>query len=643
MTKKICFRYWRSRSLGGWIGFGLLSGVMALLLVSPSFAQMSSSNYALGAGGPIPGGGYSGSANYTLYGSFPYITGGNSTSSGYVLNTGGPTIAVNAYAALNLVYTVSSVADFDHAEDTLKVAYFGGASGAASGFFYYRQGGASSYQSASMQAGTGDTLVYILPANRITARGLEYYMTVTKGATISSIGSSATPYRIRSNLTNAEGQSLNTAANSYRMISLPLSVIGANTVQGVFVDDLGNYDPTRWRLGRYNPATDAVTEFPSAPNVVPGRAYWLITRSADTYGAAGRTVFPNRTITPNQYYAVTLDSGWNQFGNPFAFNVDWDEVRLEYNSTVLTAGDHPDSLLEDSAYTYTGSAYQTTSTIGAWRGVFVLMNKPGVTVLVPYSEGSGTPKSFVTENTEPFGPDNWYINLKLESGDFVDEGNFAGVRYDAEDGYDRYDFTEPPSAPGAPQLAFRIDPEATKLNRSDYRGPLDEGASWDIVISESRFDRKLVIENIDRIPPDMKAILVLDNDKRFTLSSGFELDLPREVESAKLIIGREAYTSNEIASLLPNDFSLGQNYPNPFNPETSIQYALPEAGDVKIEVYNVLGQRVKSLVDEFLPAGYHSVTWDGTDNRGVRVASGVYFYRMASGDYNSYRKMLLVK
>jgi len=620
--------------------------VMALVLFPlSSFAQFSSANYSIGAGGPVSGGGYSASTNNTLYGSVPLVSGGTSASSGYILNSGGPAIVVYAFSALNLVYENSQIETFDKVRDTLKVAYFGGASGTASGYFYYRLGGATSFQSAAMQAGTGDTLQYILNESMITARGLEYYFTVTKGATISSIGSAASPYRVRSNLTNEEGQRpTNTAANSYRMASLPLQVTGTNTVLSVFSDDLGTYDPTSWRLGRYNPATDAVAEFPSAPVVVPGRAYWLITRSADTYGAAGRTVYPNRTIAPNQYFTAALDSGWNQFGNPFAFNVDWDDVRLEYGGTVLAAGDHPDSLLEDSLYRYNGSAYQTTTVLEAWGGVFVLMNKSNVTMLIPYRQGSGTPKESPEKYDQPATIDHWNINMVLKSGDFVDEGNFAGVRYEAEEGPDFYDYSEPPPAPGSPHLALRIPGEENRLRRSDFRPPLEDGATWYLEFSQNKDQaRVLTFADIEQIPADYKAVLVLENGKNYELKKDLEVNLPVDVSTARLIIGREAYTSNEVASILPGEYELGQNYPNPFNPETSIEFALPEAGKVELDIYNVLGQKVNALVDEQLPAGYHTVVWDGTDNRGIKVASGVYFYRLSAGKFNAYRKMLLVK
>jgi len=94
---------------------------------------------------------------------------------------------------------------------------------------------------------------------------------------------------------------------------------------------------------------------------------------------------------------------------------------------------------------------------------------------------------------------------------------------------------------------------------------------------------------------------------------------------------------------LPQSYALGQNVPNPFNPSTSIEFAVPRSGDVKIEVFNVLGQKVKTLADEFMKAGYKRVDWDGTDQSGNSVASGVYLYRMSANDFGETKKMLLLK
>ena len=92
----------------------------------------------------------------------------------------------------------------------------------------------------------------------------------------------------------------------------------------------------------------------------------------------------------------------------------------------------------------------------------------------------------------------------------------------------------------------------------------------------------------------------------------------------------------------PISFKLNQNYPNPFNPGTVISYQLPQAVPVRLDIYNSLGQRVRTLVDEGQEAGVHGLVWDGRDDSGRGLASGVYFYRLEAGSFTESRKMVLV-
>jgi hypothetical protein len=85
------------------------------------------------------------------------------------------------------------------------------------------------------------------------------------------------------------------------------------------------------------------------------------------------------------------------------------------------------------------------------------------------------------------------------------------------------------------------------------------------------------------------------------------------------------------------------NYPNPFNPATYIMFTLEQSSDIQLDVYNILGQHVTTLVDEFMPAGTHQVMWDGRDASGVNVSSGIYFYRLSDGLSIQTRKMILLK
>jgi flagellar hook assembly protein FlgD len=96
----------------------------------------------------------------------------------------------------------------------------------------------------------------------------------------------------------------------------------------------------------------------------------------------------------------------------------------------------------------------------------------------------------------------------------------------------------------------------------------------------------------------------------------------------------------------PEGFSLSANYPNPFNPVTSIQYTVHRKQiplRTTLKIYNVRGQLVRILVDEPEQAGTYEVTWDGRDQNGDEVASGVYLYRLQAGDFNQSKKMVLMK
>jgi hypothetical protein len=94
---------------------------------------------------------------------------------------------------------------------------------------------------------------------------------------------------------------------------------------------------------------------------------------------------------------------------------------------------------------------------------------------------------------------------------------------------------------------------------------------------------------------------------------------------------------------IPQEFSLSANYPNPFNPETEIKYALPKDCHVTLAIYNILGEKVKVLVDEQQSAGYRRACWDGKSDKGEEVASGVYFYRLETKEFSQVKKMMLVK
>ncbi|MCJ7497230.1 MAG: cohesin domain-containing protein [candidate division Zixibacteria bacterium] len=125
--------------------------------------------------------------------------------------------------------------------------------------------------------------------------------------------------------------------------------------------------------------------------------------------------------------------------------------------------------------------------------------------------------------------------------------------------------------------------------------------------------------------------------------------VPPVIKDGVLRITPTSVFENENLNL-PQNFSLGQNFPNPFNPTTtiplrvkSLEWGVGRPVHTTLVIYNVLGQRIRSLVDENLNSGTYQVIWDAKNDRGEKVPSGVYFYRLTSGDVSEARKMVLLR
>jgi hypothetical protein len=117
-----------------------------------------------------------------------------------------------------------------------------------------------------------------------------------------------------------------------------------------------------------------------------------------------------------------------------------------------------------------------------------------------------------------------------------------------------------------------------------------------------------------------------------------------KIQIAELEIYGEMLSAVENkTSHLPNEYVLYQNYPNPFNPFTHIRFSLPTPTDVTISIYNMMGQRVITLVDQPMSAGLHDLTWNGTNDLGLTVANGIYYVRMNSELGVKTKKMMFLK
>ena len=102
-------------------------------------------------------------------------------------------------------------------------------------------------------------------------------------------------------------------------------------------------------------------------------------------------------------------------------------------------------------------------------------------------------------------------------------------------------------------------------------------------------------------------------------------------------------TNSSEVKVIPGAFALHQNFPNPFNPSTEIRFDLPEAGNVNLAIYNLMGQKIRTLSSDNMTPGYHAIIWDGTNDIGSQVATGMYFYSIQSSEFQATKKMLFLK
>jgi hypothetical protein len=126
--------------------------------------------------------------------------------------------------------------------------------------------------------------------------------------------------------------------------------------------------------------------------------------------------------------------------------------------------------------------------------------------------------------------------------------------------------------------------------------------------------------------------------------SVFQFDSPNQIKDSfnklmdiELVNGSIGITDIE-DELIPTEYALSQNYPNPFNPSTTIQYQIPRESHVTLTIYNVIGQRIVTLVDEVKQAGFYNVRWNASN-----CANGIYFYSIVAKDFIQTRKMILLK
>ena len=482
----------------------------------------------------------------------------------------------------------------------------------------------------------GDNYIGTIPGNFMDLQGVEYYVYLSDGQTVITypeVDPENHPEFIPVQVGILEAP-ISLPKAKYKMVSIPLQLQNS-LLENIFEDDYDDYDVYYWRLFYWMASYQTYYEYDDgiaqSLELTPGMSIWLIVRDGSSFNIWNAT-----SVDARHPYEINLSPGWNQIGNPFAFPVAWDSIG--------------GSELVQAPVWWNGSEYKyNQSTLQPWEGYFVY-NPTGQTVQlsVPPRESYGKLKKSGTFLALKNGECALQLEIEEMQSHHRDTENYVGMLHTAADGLDARDFLAAP--PIENKLTLDIVQEGNSY-AGNFKAVNGNGATWDLVITDNRENEtvRFSINELSTLPEGFQVWL-MDTDRRCVLSlnnneTEIQMDNKNTPRHLKLILGTEEFAeqNNQGIPLVPLGFSLQQNYPNPFNPKTHITYQLSEACQVRLDVYNPVGQKVRTLVNQIQDTGIHTVVWDGRDDRGLPVASGVYLYRIEAGNFSRTRKMVLLR
>lgn len=468
---------------------------------------------------------------------------------------------------------------------------------------------------------------------------------------------------IRVDFPSAVEADVTLAPEQYRMISVPVRLEDA-TIRSVFEDDFGPPNRQNWRLlqwktnpqqsecgaGRYRELTlDPDTE---EPELLPGQAYWLISRTGGSFDVDNARSVGGDPVT------LTLQPGWTQIASPHPYPVPWSSV----------AG--RSGLQNGSPYAFepgpegTPSYVPNTSTLNPWTGYWVC--NPGdspIEITIPPQEAFASTQTKTSPNASSvdverfFGRNPVYgfqlkASLKRQDGRVQkDLRNVVGVASQATPGLGPEDVIEPP--PVQESLRLRIVEDGSPLIGS-LRPDGAQGYTWNLSVSAPVPDANtgrdavhLRLDSYGTLPSNFERRLIdRNNGRRISPERGaYTLPLKKDgsTRHLQLLVGSEDFVGKEADAVRPTRSGLRAVYPNPTRGPVTIDYRLKAAQRVRLSVFDVLGRRVKVLVDEKRPAGHHTIRWSGGPGAGPAVASGFYIVRMSTESSSYSRHVSIVR
>lgn len=625
------------RIMGRW-GFCPL---LLLLFVSLTAAPATAQRYTLQEAGLDGGGGMSTAEDLVVTSSLAAQPVGTGQTERYVLYSAMPFPSIGQ-AAIILTHEPSGDGTATGGEDwpvTVRIETSDAPLDAVR--LFYRKGNEAEATSVSMTQDSSGFQATI-PGNAIGASGFTYYFTATdaEGTTVRAprTGVYSVPVRLADEvLQTDEPLPAGSTKADYRLISIPaeLDNPSPSAVLGDNIPTLSSasaYDPSKARF--FEPIGTRVAEFPRTSDFDLGRTFWLIVREGVSAIDAG-----TGKVNPlDEPVEIELSTGWNFVGTPFTVPVPVSnlttssgaEVTLRaYEEGGYNTPDNPVTEMEP----YTGYALFVESATTLTIQPPVPSTEKNAT-----SEGSAHAKAFP-----------WRLRIHGTSRTGRDADNVAAVRNGAKNGWDRWDWPEPPSLGSGLSITFDA-PEGSPPDvalSADVRRPPTQGTTWPLTVhTDVAGSVRLSVDGVDQLPDRFEArLLDTETNDTWNLRRSAQARLTVLTEGTeralRLVVGTKKYVQKVLRDLdaLPSAYVLRPPYPNPSTGPVAVQIGVPEEERVRVEVYNVLGQRVAILKDgQPMDAGFHTLEWDAP-----RLASGVYFVRMEAGSYHETEKLVRIR
>lgn len=509
-------------------------------------------------------------------------------------------------------------------------------SGVVSATLFCRQGGDQVFTSIALSL-TGATYDGVIPANSVTSRGLEFYVTASdlynNTGRFPTSGIYSYQVAVLSGVVKPNAQPAGSEQNAYRLLSLPINATN-KTPAVILEDDLGAYDNTKWRFFELQGGNLPYKEYGNTSSMFPGKSFWLIVKDAGKVIDTG----PGASNSTHKPYAIPLDTGWTFIGNPFNYDIPFGNLVRKSGSAL------------DLRY-YAGSWSNYNGALIPFEGYAVSNLSGSVDTLFVNPMIGVIPLKHTAQKSENF---IWKIKISAECRGAKDDDNEIVISQSAKVDYDELDKPEPPVIGEFVSVYFPRSNWGKILDKFcvDARPNPVDGADWEFEVLSNIEDKiDLKFDGLENIPLETEVVLIdklIKSTQYLRQSDNYSFtnlskSNPRNMN---ILVGSQSYIQTKLTEIgaIPNEFELSQNFPNPFNPTTVIRYGLPDASHITIKIYDLLGQEIITLVDETQENGYRSVEWNGKNNLGVESASGLYFYRIEAADrQNPGKKFVQVK